>query len=85
MRKSTIFIAFSAIAMQAAAAISDLPANPTATLITDPVPGAEPTVLVKSGTGFIRIDNQLDVLPADGSLTKMIRTDDKIYLSNIFS
>ncbi len=85
MRKSTIFIAFSAIAMQAAAAISDLPANPTATLITDPVPGAEPTVLVKSGTGFIRIDNQLDVLPADGSLTKMIRTDDKIYLSDIFS
>ncbi len=85
MRKSTIFIAFSAIAMQAAAAISDLPANPTATLITDPVPGTEPTVLVKSGTGFIRIDNQLDVLPADGSLTKMIRTDDKIYLSDIFS
>lgn len=71
--------------MNAMAAISDLPSNPNASLITNPAPGVEPTVLVKAGTGFIRLDEQLDVLPADGSLTKMIRTDDKVYLANIFS
>ena len=72
-------------ALPAMANIGDLPSQPSHVIITDPVPGAVPEVLVKSGLGFIRLGNQLDVLPSDGSLTKMIRTADKLYLGNIFS
>lgn len=72
-------------ALPAMANIGDLPSQPSQVIITDPVPGAEPEVLVKSGLGFIRLGEQLDVLPSDGSLTKMIRTADKVYLGNIFS
>lgn len=85
MRKSTLTFIFSAAVMPTLANIGDLPQNPSTNLITDPLPSAERVTLVKTGLGFIRIDDELDALPSDGSLTRMVRGEDKIYLGNIFS
>lgn len=71
--------------MPVAATIGDLPAEPPIDMITEPAPATETVTLVKTGLGFIRIENQLDALPSDGSLTKMKRDGDKIYLGDIFS
>lgn len=85
MRKFTTLSLLVMSAISALANIGDLPTDPSTTMITDPVPGATPEVLVKTGEGFIRLSEGLDILPSDGSLTKMLRSGDKMFLGNIFS
>lgn len=73
------------MAVLANATASDLPKEPSTKYILDPIPGATPEVYVKTGLGLLQYGNQMDALPSDGSLTKIIRDGDKIYLGNVYS
>lgn len=91
MKKFLLLAGMVAIfAMTASATVGDLPVEPPTDYITDPMPGVEPEILIKSGYGYYPYQGQsgstqMGELPSDGSLTKMLRDGDKMYLSNIFS
>ena len=87
MRKFYSLSAIALSAMTALANVGDLPLDPSTVMIKDPVPGATPEIFVKSGTGFLSLGegNGLDVFPSEGSLSKIVRDGDKLYISNVFS
>lgn len=84
MRKFLLIASF-ILTLTVSARVSDLPSRPPAEMILTPEADTQPEIYIKSGIGLMHYEDRLDALPSDGSLTKIIRDGDKIYMGNVFS